>query len=89
MRRLRPEAKDNGAPGPRDFAPTYYAAFVIDLDGNNIEAASRGLKRLRAALSRSRTGLGDQRPRAVQGGELNGARPCGSSAAAAAMVAPP
>jgi catechol 2,3-dioxygenase-like lactoylglutathione lyase family enzyme len=34
-------AKDNGAPGPRDFAPNYYAAFVIDPDGNNIEAASR------------------------------------------------
>ena len=33
--------KDNGAPGPRDFAPNYYAAFVIDPDGNNIEAASR------------------------------------------------
>ena len=29
-------------PGPRDFAPNYYAAFVIDPDGNNIEAASRG-----------------------------------------------
>jgi len=34
--------KDNGAPGPRDFAPNYYAAFVIDPDGNNIEAACRG-----------------------------------------------
>ena len=33
---------DNGAPGPRDFAPNYYAAFVIDPDGNNIEAAYRG-----------------------------------------------
>jgi catechol 2,3-dioxygenase-like lactoylglutathione lyase family enzyme len=35
-------AKDNGAPGPRDFAPNYYAAFVIDPDGNNIEAVTRG-----------------------------------------------
>jgi catechol 2,3-dioxygenase-like lactoylglutathione lyase family enzyme len=34
-------AKDNGAPGLRDFAPNYYAAFVIDPDGNNIEAVSR------------------------------------------------
>jgi catechol 2,3-dioxygenase-like lactoylglutathione lyase family enzyme len=34
--------KDNGPPGPRDFAPNYYAAFVLDPDGNNIEAASRG-----------------------------------------------
>jgi hypothetical protein len=38
---LRAGGKDNGAPGPRDFAPNYYAAFVIDPDGNNIEAASR------------------------------------------------
>jgi catechol 2,3-dioxygenase-like lactoylglutathione lyase family enzyme len=31
--------RDNGAPGPRpDYGPTYYAAFLIDLDGNNIEA---------------------------------------------------
>ena len=31
--------KDNGAPGPREnYAPNYYAAFVLDPDGNNIEA---------------------------------------------------
>jgi catechol 2,3-dioxygenase-like lactoylglutathione lyase family enzyme len=31
--------KDNGKPGVRaDYSPTYYAAFVIDPDGNNIEA---------------------------------------------------
>lgn len=29
--------KDNGAPGLRDYTPTYYAAFVIDPDGNNLE----------------------------------------------------
>jgi len=30
---------DNGAPGLRpDYSPTYYAAFLIDPDGNNIEA---------------------------------------------------
>lgn len=30
---------DNGAPGPRPhFGPEYYAAFLIDPDGNNIEA---------------------------------------------------
>ena len=29
---------DNGKPGPRpDYSDTYYAAFVRDLDGNNIE----------------------------------------------------
>jgi catechol 2,3-dioxygenase-like lactoylglutathione lyase family enzyme len=32
-------AKDNGKPGLRtDYGPTYYAAFLADLDGNNIEA---------------------------------------------------
>jgi catechol 2,3-dioxygenase-like lactoylglutathione lyase family enzyme len=31
--------RDNGAPGPRpDYGPTYYAAFLIDPDGNNVEA---------------------------------------------------
>jgi len=30
--------KDNGGPGYRDYWPGYYAAFVYDLDGNNIEA---------------------------------------------------
>jgi len=30
---------DNGKPGPRpDYGPTYYAAFLIDPDGNNVEA---------------------------------------------------
>ena len=29
---------DNGAPGPRDYHPGYYAAFVDDPEGNNIEA---------------------------------------------------
>jgi len=31
-------AKDNGSPGYRDYSPGYLAAFVIDPDGNNIEA---------------------------------------------------
>jgi len=31
-------AKDNGAPGYRDYWPGYYAAFAYDLDGHNIEA---------------------------------------------------
>ena len=31
--------RDNGAPGPRaDYGPSYYAAFLIDPDGNNVEA---------------------------------------------------
>jgi len=32
-------AKDNGKPGIRkDYHPNYYGAFVIDPDGNNLEA---------------------------------------------------
>jgi catechol 2,3-dioxygenase-like lactoylglutathione lyase family enzyme len=31
--------RDNGAPGLRpDYTPTYYAAFLFDPDGNNVEA---------------------------------------------------
>ncbi len=30
--------RDNGAPGERSYHPGYYAAFVLDPDGNNIEA---------------------------------------------------
>ena len=40
-------ADDNGAPGPRpDYGPTYYAAFVRDLEGNNVEVVcyARGPK---------------------------------------------
>ncbi|MDB5802331.1 MAG: Lactoylglutathione lyase-like lyase [Rhodocyclales bacterium] len=33
---------DNGAPGPRPYHPGYYAAFVLDPDGNNIEAVFHG-----------------------------------------------
>ena len=34
--------KDNGAPGIREiYHPDYYAAFVLDPDGHNIEAVCR------------------------------------------------
>lgn len=33
---------DNGAPGERQYHPGYYAAFVFDPDGNNIEAVYHG-----------------------------------------------
>ncbi|AWA05154.1 VOC family protein [Aeromonas hydrophila] len=33
---------DNGAPGERIYHPGYYAAFVLDPDGNNIEAVYHG-----------------------------------------------
>jgi catechol 2,3-dioxygenase-like lactoylglutathione lyase family enzyme len=35
-------AKDNGAPGERPYHPGYYAAFLLDPDGNNIEAVYHG-----------------------------------------------
>ncbi|WP_029075696.1 VOC family protein [Kaistia adipata] len=34
--------RDNGAPGPRDYHPNYYAAFLLDPAGNNIEAVNHG-----------------------------------------------
>lgn len=34
--------RDNGAPGPRPYHPQYYAAFLLDPDGNNIEAVHHG-----------------------------------------------
>ena len=38
---LEAGGKDNGAPGLRPhYHPNYYAAFVLDPDGHNIEAVS-------------------------------------------------
>ena len=34
--------RDHGKPGPRQGAGAYYGAFVLDPDGNNIEACARG-----------------------------------------------
>ena len=34
--------RDNGAPGVRNYHPNYYATFVLDPDGNNIEAVHHG-----------------------------------------------
>jgi catechol 2,3-dioxygenase-like lactoylglutathione lyase family enzyme len=33
--------RDNGKPGPRTGAENYYGAFLLDPDGNNIEACYR------------------------------------------------
>jgi catechol 2,3-dioxygenase-like lactoylglutathione lyase family enzyme len=41
--------RDNGAPGERAYHPGYYAAFVFDPDGNNIEAVFHGPSRRSAA----------------------------------------
>lgn len=34
--------RDNGGPGERPYHPGYYAAFLYDPDGNNIEAVFHG-----------------------------------------------
>jgi hypothetical protein len=40
---MKAGAKDNGAPGfRREYGDDYYAAFVLDFDGNNIEACYFG-----------------------------------------------
>lgn len=39
---LRAGGKDNGSPGERTYHPGYYACFVLDPDGNNIEAVYHG-----------------------------------------------
>ena len=40
---------DNGAPGERPYHPGYYAAFLLDPDGNNIEAVHHGPAKRSAA----------------------------------------
>ena len=40
---------DNGAPGERAYHPGYYGAFVLDPDGNNIEAVFHGPAKRSAA----------------------------------------
>jgi catechol 2,3-dioxygenase-like lactoylglutathione lyase family enzyme len=39
---LQAGGTDNGAPGERPYHPGYYAAFLLDPDGNNIEAVFHG-----------------------------------------------
>lgn len=41
---LEAGGRDHGAPGPREGVPNYYGAFVLDPDGNNIEACYRQTK---------------------------------------------
>lgn len=43
---------DNGAPGERPYHPGYYAAFVLDPDGNNVEAVFHGEAQRSAASVR-------------------------------------
>lgn len=39
---LEAGGRDNGAPGERSYHPGYYGAFLLDPDGNNIEAVYHG-----------------------------------------------
>lgn len=39
---IKAGGKDNGKPGERPYHPGYYACFVTDPDGNNIEAVYHG-----------------------------------------------
>jgi lactoylglutathione lyase len=41
--------KDNGAPGERPYHPGYYAAFLLDPDGNNVEVVFHGAAKRSAA----------------------------------------
>jgi catechol 2,3-dioxygenase-like lactoylglutathione lyase family enzyme len=41
-RGLESGGKDNGAPGVRLYHPGYFAAFLLDPDGNNVEAVFHG-----------------------------------------------
>ena len=34
--------RDNGAPGERKYHPGYFGAFLLDPDGNNVEAVYHG-----------------------------------------------
>ena len=47
--------RDNGAPGERQYHPGYYAAYVLDPDGNNIEAVHHGEGSAPRRRSRSRS----------------------------------
>jgi catechol 2,3-dioxygenase-like lactoylglutathione lyase family enzyme len=54
---LRAGGRDNGAPGFRDYHPAYYAAFLLDPDGNNVEAVCDvGAERSSASVVVTRRG---------------------------------
>jgi catechol 2,3-dioxygenase-like lactoylglutathione lyase family enzyme len=39
---LKAGGKDNGKPGERPYHPGYYAGFLLDPDGNNVEVVHHG-----------------------------------------------
>ena len=58
---MRAGGKDNGEPGPRDGYAAY-AAFVIDRDGNNVEAVVWEGERGASDRKRSAAGKRSRRP---------------------------
>lgn len=50
--------RDNGKPGERDYHPGYYAAFLLDPDGNNIEVVFHGVAKRSAPSVEIRLGEG-------------------------------
>lgn len=46
---LEAGGRDNGAPGQRPYHPGYYAAFLLDPDGNNVEVVYHGPAKRSAA----------------------------------------
>ena len=54
--------RDNGAPGERAYHPGYYAAFLLDPDGNNVEAVHHGPATRSAAWVETTPGLADAPP---------------------------
>jgi catechol 2,3-dioxygenase-like lactoylglutathione lyase family enzyme len=70
--------RDNGAPGLRPhYHAGYYAAFVIDPDGNNVEAVFHGTASCQPRDPRLRQCSGHGKRRRVDG-ELRGRTPhCG------------
>ncbi|HEU5076970.1 MAG TPA: VOC family protein [Polyangiaceae bacterium] len=42
---LEAGGKDHGAPGERPYHPGYFAAFLLDPDGNNVEVVYHGAAR--------------------------------------------
>lgn len=46
---LKAGGRDNGGPGERNYHPGYYATFLLDPDGHNVEAVFHGPAKRSAA----------------------------------------
>jgi catechol 2,3-dioxygenase-like lactoylglutathione lyase family enzyme len=70
--------KDDGAPGPREmYGPDYYGAFIIDLDGNKIEATlhQEAAALQAAAKPRKKTAKAKVKAKAKKGARRPAKRP--------------